>query len=123
MTVCGPTNLAGFLNSLSMGFRTLAIAKKSSEVWGTLSVVKTEFGKFSGILDGVKKKLIDATEKIESAATRSRAIERKLRDIEAMPYSDNASIEEIHPETAPDLIPLAMDLLMEELKGEEKSST
>jgi len=104
VTVCGPTNLAGFLNSLSMGFRTLAIAKKSSEVWGTLGVVKTEFGKFSDILEGVKKKLIEATGKIDSAATRSRAIERKLRDVEAMPVTALAGVEEVDVETMPDLL-------------------
>lgn len=104
VTVCGPTNLAGFLNSLSMGFRTLAIAKKSSEVWGTLGVVKTEFGKFSDILEGVKKKLIEATGKIDSAATRSRAIERKLRDVEALPVTAMAGIEEVEVESMPDLL-------------------
>ncbi len=104
VTVCGPTNLAGFLNSLSMGFRTLAIAKKSSEVWGTLGVVKTEFGKFSQILEGVKKKLIDATEKIDTAATRSRAIERKLRDVEALPIIGGTEVEDGDVEAMPELL-------------------
>lgn len=91
VTVCGPTNLAGFLMSLSMGFRTLAIAKRSSEVWNTLGVVKTEFGKFSKLLEGVKDKLIEATNKMDSAAIRSRSIERKLREVEAMPLPEGSS--------------------------------
>ncbi len=61
----GPTTLAALLNSLQMGFRTLAIQKRSSEVWNLLATVKTEFGKFGGLLDGVKKKLEQASNKID----------------------------------------------------------
>jgi len=81
----GPSTLAALLNSLQMGFRTLAVQKRSGEVWRLLSVVKQEFGKFGGILDGVKKKLQEASNKIEDASRKSRTIERKLRDVESLP--------------------------------------
>jgi DNA recombination protein RmuC len=86
--VTGPTTLSAILNSLQMGFRTLAIQKRSSEVWGLLGAVKTEFGKFGDILDKTQKKLQEASNTIESAATRSRAIERKLRTVEELPAED-----------------------------------
>lgn len=86
--VCGPTYLHGLLNSLSMGFRTLAIEKKSTEVWNTLGVVKTQFGAFADLLENVKAKLIQSTNKIDQAATKARTIERKLRKVEALPASD-----------------------------------
>ena len=95
VVVCGPTNLAGLLNSLSMGFRTLAIAKKSSEVWETLGVVKTQFGAFADLLEGVKAKLIQTTNKIDAAATKARTIERKLRKVEALPIPESENIDEI----------------------------
>ena len=68
-----------------MGFRTLAIEKRSSEVWAVLGAVKTEFGKFGEALDATRKKLEQATKSIESAGVRTRQIERKLKGIEAMP--------------------------------------
>jgi len=80
--VAGPTTLAAILNSLQMGFRTLAIQKQSGEVWKLLGEVKTEFGKFGATLDGVKKKLDQAANTMDDAAKRSRAIERKLRNVE-----------------------------------------
>jgi DNA recombination protein RmuC len=83
--VCGPTYLHGLLNSLSMGFRTLAIEKKSTEVWNTLGVVKTQFGAFADLLESVKSKLIQTTTKIDQAATKARTIERKLKNVEALP--------------------------------------
>lgn len=86
--VVGPTNLVAFLSSLNMGFRTLAIQKRSSEVWQILGAVKTEFGKFGNILDKTKKKLQEATNTIDSAGTRSRAIERHLRKVELLPQSE-----------------------------------
>lgn len=86
--VVGPTNLVAFLSSLNMGFRTLAIQKRSSEVWQILGAVKTEFGKFGDILDKTKKKLQEATNTIDSAGTRSRAIERHLRKVELLPQSE-----------------------------------
>ena len=85
ISIAGPTTLAALLNSLQMGFRTLAIEKRSSEVWAVLGAVKTEFGKFGEALDATRKKLEQATKSIESAGVRTRQIERKLKGIEAMP--------------------------------------
>lgn len=81
----GPTTLAALLNSLQMGFRTLAIQKRSSEVWNLLAGVKTEFGKFGEALSAVKDKLDQAARKMEDVDVRSRAIRRKLRDVEELP--------------------------------------
>lgn len=83
--VAGPTTLAALLNSLQMGFRTLAIERRSSEVWKLLGAVKSEFGKFTEILDGVQKKLAAASDTIEDAARKTRTIERKLRKVEEIP--------------------------------------
>ena len=83
MVIAGPTTLSAILNSLRMGFRTLAIEKRSSEVWQVLGAVKTEFGKFAGVLEKTRKKLSEATNIIDQADTRTRAIERKLRGVEA----------------------------------------
>ena len=82
--IAGPATLASLLNSLQMGFRTLAIEKKSSEVWHVLGEVKTEYGKFGSVLDAVRKKLASATNEIDNAYTRHRAIGRNLRDVEAV---------------------------------------
>ena len=80
----GPATLASLLNSLQMGFRTLAIEKKSSEVWHVLGEVKTEYGKFGDVLGAVKKKLQSASSEIDNAFIRHRAMGRKLRDVEAI---------------------------------------
>ena len=85
VNITGPTTLAALLNSLQMGFRTLAIEKRSSEVWGVLGAVKTEFGKFGDILEKTKEKLDQASKSIDSAAVRTRAIQRKLRDVQEIP--------------------------------------
>jgi DNA recombination protein RmuC len=69
----------------------LAIEKRSSEVWQTLGQVKTEFGKFGATLDAVKKKLTEASNKIDETGVRSRVLERKLRDVEALPYPEDAA--------------------------------
>jgi DNA recombination protein RmuC len=84
VTVAGPTTLSALLNSLQMGFRTLAIAKRSSEVWSILGAVKTEFGKFADVLDKVKKKLDEAGRHIDATGVRTRAIERQLRGVETL---------------------------------------
>lgn len=84
VTVAGPTTLSALLNSLQMGFRTLAIARRSSEVWSILGAVKTEFGKFGDVLDKVKKKLDEAGRHIDATGVRTRAIERKLRGVESL---------------------------------------
>lgn len=88
VTIVGPTNLVAFLSSLQMGFRTLAIEKRSSDVWQILGAVKTQFGDFGKILEKTKKKLQEATNVIESASTRSRVIERKLRNVQELPGED-----------------------------------
>lgn len=84
VTVAGPTTLSALLNSLQMGFRTLAIAKRSSEVWKILGAVKNEFGKFGVVLDKTRKQLDAARNSIDSAGVRTRAIERTLRDVESL---------------------------------------
>jgi DNA recombination protein RmuC len=83
--VAGPTTLMATLVSLRMGFRSLAIQKRSSEVWQVLGAVKTEFGKFGDVLDKVGKKLEEAQKAVESAGPRRRAMDRKLRSVEALP--------------------------------------
>jgi len=85
VVVAGPTTLAAILNSLRMGFRTLAIEQRSSEVWKVLGAVKTEFRKFGDVLDRVKKQLATASNTIEETSTRTRAMERKLRQVEELP--------------------------------------
>lgn len=85
VTVCGPTTLTALLNSLQMGFRTLAIEKRSSEAWQVLGAVKAEFGKFGDVLARTRKKLEEASNTIGDAETRTRQIERKLKDVEALP--------------------------------------
>ncbi len=79
--VAGPATLSGLLNSLQMGFRTLAIEKKSAEVWKLLGEVKAEYAKLGIVLDGIKKKLASASNEIDNAFTRHRAMERCLRDV------------------------------------------
>jgi len=85
VTVVGPTNLAAFLSSLQMGFRTLAIESRSNEVWELLGAVKTEFGKFGVIVDSVKRKIDSAAKEFDKVDTRTRAITRKLRVVEELP--------------------------------------
>jgi DNA recombination protein RmuC len=85
ITITGPTTLSALLSSLQMGFRTLAIEKRSSEVWDLLSAVKTEFNQFGTILEKTKKKLQEATNTIDKAGVRSRAIERQLRKVQELP--------------------------------------
>ena len=91
VSIAGPTTLNAFLNSLQMGFRTLAIQKETSKVWELLGSVKTEFGKFGDILEKTKKKLESATSEIEKAETRTRVIERKLSNVESLPESENVN--------------------------------
>jgi DNA recombination protein RmuC len=88
VVIAGPTTLGALLNSLQMGFRTLAIQKRSGEVWKLLGAVKTEFGKFGEVLEGVKRKLEQASNTMDDAAQRSRAIERKLRNVQELPISE-----------------------------------
>lgn len=92
ITIAGPTNIMALLNSLQMGFRTLAIEKRSSEVWKILGAVKTEFGKFGEVLEKTQKKLQEASNVIDTANIRTRAIERKLRDVEELPTAETKLI-------------------------------
>lgn len=88
VVVTGPTNTAAMLNSLQMGFRTLAIEKRSSEVWALLGGVKTEFEKFGGVIAETEKKLQEAANKFQTVGVRTRAIQRKLQDVQALPLAD-----------------------------------
>jgi len=85
ITLVGPTTLLATLSSLQMGFRTLALEKRSAEVWQVLGAVKTEFGKFGDVLAKTKKKLEEATDTIDKAEVRTRAMTRQLRTVEALP--------------------------------------
>jgi DNA recombination protein RmuC len=85
VTITGPTTVSAFLNSLQMGFRSLAVEKRTSEIWGLLDAVKTEFGKFGEVLQKTKEKLDSASKEIDKAGVRSRAIERKLREVQTLP--------------------------------------
>ena len=91
----GPTTLFALLNSLQMGFRTLAIQKRSSEVWNLLAGVKTEFGKFGESLSAVKDKLDQAASHVEKVAVRSRAITKKLRDVEELPSNPQPLLKDL----------------------------
>ncbi len=86
--ITGPANLAAMLNSLQMGFKTLAIEKRSSEVWGVLGQVKTEFAKFGDVVEATRKSIDAAAKKFEQVGVRTRAIERKLRDVQELPVAD-----------------------------------
>ncbi len=92
VSLAGPTTLAALLNSLQMGFRTLAIEQRSAEVWAVLGAVKTEFGKFGEALAHTKKKLDEASNSISKAETRTRQLSRKLRDVEALPAGESEQL-------------------------------
>jgi DNA recombination protein RmuC len=92
VVVAGPTTLWAILNSLQMGFRTLAIEKRSSEVWALLGTVKTQFAKFGDLLEGVQKKLQEASNKMDDVARKSRTIQRKLRDVQVLPAGESAPL-------------------------------
>jgi DNA recombination protein RmuC len=89
IAVAGPTTLLALMTSFQMGFRTLAIQERSSEVWRTLGAVKTEFAKFGAVLEGVKKKLDEASSKIDETGRRTRVLTRKLREVEALPLDES----------------------------------
>jgi len=98
VVVTGPTTFSATISSLRMGFRTLAIEKRSSEVWQVLAAVKTEFGKFEAVLTKVQKQLQSASTTIEKTGVRTRAMERKLRDVESLPDAESQSLLDIGPE-------------------------
>ncbi len=92
VTICSPSTLPVILSGLTMGFRSVAIEKRSAEVWQTLGAVKTQFGKFGDLLAATKKKLEETANKIGSAETTSRQIERKLKEVETLPESDSVKM-------------------------------
>ena len=92
VVIAGPTTLWSILSSLQMGFRTLAIQKRSSEVWNLLAAVKTEWTKYGDVLAAVEKKLHQASNTIEKAKVRSRAVGRKLKDVQELPAGEVTSI-------------------------------
>jgi len=95
IVVAGPTTLSAILNSLRMGFRTLALEKRSSEVWKVLAAVKMEFGRFGGVLGKVKKQLHTVSKTLDQTDVRARAMERKLREVEDLPAESTAGILEL----------------------------
>ncbi|PWR19764.1 DNA recombination protein RmuC [Zavarzinia compransoris] len=97
VVTAGPTTLAALLNSLQMGFRTLAIEKRSSEVWQLLGAVKTEFAKYGEVLDKVQRKLSEASQQIDRVAVRRRAIDRHLRKVESLDAASTARLIEAEP--------------------------
>ena len=92
ISLASPSTLPVMLSGLLMGFRTVAIEKRSAEVWQTLGAVKTQFGKFGDLLEGVQKKLQESANKIDDAKTTSRQIERKLKDVEELPESESVKL-------------------------------
>lgn len=98
VVVAGPTTLAAILNSLRMGFRTLAIEQRSSEVWEVLGAVKSEFQRFGEVLSRVRKQLTSATNTIDETSRRTRAMERKLRDVEELPAAMSPAVLGLVPE-------------------------
>lgn len=92
ITITGPTTLSALINSLQMGFRTLAIERRSSEVWDLLGAVKTEFTAFGDILDKTQKKLQEASNVIDKAGVRTRAIERKLKNVQELPTAQSLKV-------------------------------
>ena len=95
--IAGPTTLAAMLNSLQMGFRTLAIEKRSAEVWNLLGAVRTDFSKFGQVLEKTSKKLQEAGNHIDAAAVRTRSIEKKLKSVQEMPGAEAAALLESEP--------------------------
>jgi len=92
VSLAGPTTLAAMINSLQMGFRTLAIERHSAEVWAVLGAVKTEFSKFGEALAHTRKKLDEASNSIGKAETRTRVLARQLSTVEALPVSESARL-------------------------------
>jgi DNA recombination protein RmuC len=95
IVLAGPTTLVAILSSLRMGFQTLAIEKRTSEVWKVLGAIKTEFSKFGEVLEKVKRQLSTASRTIELTGVRSRAMERKLRSVEQLPEAEASTMLEL----------------------------
>nr|WP_281355036.1 DNA recombination protein RmuC [Comamonas jiangduensis] len=103
VVITGPANLAAMLNSLQMGFKTLAIEKRSSEVWGVLGQVKTEFAKFGEVVEATRKSIDAAAKKFEQVDVRTRAIQRRLRTVQELPSAAPAG--DAAGTRAPQLLP------------------
>jgi len=101
VVIASPSTLWAYLNSLQMGFRTLAIQKRSSEVWALLGAVKTEFGKFGEVIEKVQKKIQEAGNAIDSAASKTKTIQRKLKDVQELPARDAAKLIPLELEEPP----------------------
>jgi DNA recombination protein RmuC len=108
VTVCGPTTLSALLNSFQMGFKTLAIQKRSSDVWNILSVVKQEFGLFSTVLEKTHKQLLTATTSIHAASTRTRAIEKQLLQVSTLPDAEYA--KKVEESIIEDMLQIAQEV-------------
>ena len=108
VVITGPANLAAMLNSLQMGFKTLAIEKRSSEVWGVLGQVKTEFAKFGEVVEATRKSIDAAARKFEQVDVRTRAIQRRLRTVQELP--DAVAHSSSLPLHSPDTPAAAADL-------------
>jgi DNA recombination protein RmuC len=108
VTVAGPTTLHALLNSLQMGFRTLAIQKRSSEVWRVLGEAKTEFQRYAEVWDKLDKQLQSAQKTIHEVGTRTRAVERKLRQVEVsdLPSGAQPTLDLVPPEEPEEPVPL-----------------
>jgi DNA recombination protein RmuC len=107
VTVAGPTTLAALLNSLQMGFRTLAIQQRSSEVWEVLGGVKTEFAKYAGVLEKVQKKLQEANNTVEAGLTRTRVIQKKLKNVQELAAGEAPEVLDIE-DPEPELVEAAV---------------
>ena len=103
VTVAGPSTFSALLNSLHMGFKTLAIEKRSSEIWNTLGQIKMEFGKFGEVIDATKKKLEAATKSFDAVDVRTRQINKKLSGVEALPLGITPLLESEEVEDVPSL--------------------
>jgi DNA recombination protein RmuC len=93
--LCGPTTISALLNSLQVGFKTLAIQKKSSEVWKVLAEIKKQFALFGAVLDKTRKKIDDVGKELDNASHRSRQIEKKLRKVEELPSPESPQYQEL----------------------------
>jgi DNA recombination protein RmuC len=98
VVIAGPTTLAALLNSLQMGFRTLAVERRTSEVWAVLGAVKTEFGRFGDVLARTKQQLQTVSNSLDGAEVRSRAIAKRLRDVESLPQAQARELLSEDPE-------------------------
>jgi DNA recombination protein RmuC len=92
ITIARPTTISAFLNSLQMGFRTLAVEKRTSEIWDLLGAVKTQFGKFADVLEAAKRKIDSASEELAKTGSRSRQIEKRLKDVQSLPEQDSQNL-------------------------------